>query len=98
VEVLVESLEAEEDRALVALVERIASQYEGVEVRIFTWSGPHEYPFSIGILDAYKMHACPAVVVNGFLVAAGEEPGEDELRAAIEKALRTGEFRVSRCV
>lgn len=99
VEVLVEDPSNERDRALIELVKRVASAYEGqVEIRIFTWAGPHEHAFSLGVLDAYKMHACPAVVVNGFIVAAGRDPTEQELREAIEKALRTGEFRISRCL
>ena len=55
VEVLVEDEENERDRALLELVRRVASAYgDKVEVRVFTLRGPHEYPFSIGILDAYK--------------------------------------------
>jgi len=99
IEVLIEDPADERDRALVELAEQVAAAYPGlVEVRVFTWSGPHEYPYSIGILDAYKMHACPAVVVNGFLIAAGRDPTEQELRSAVERAIKTGEFRVSRCV
>ena len=96
IEVLVEDPSSEKDTKLISLVKRVSSKFKEVEIRIFKRAGPHEYTYSIGILDAYKMHVVPAIVINGDLKFASKIPSEKELEKAIEDALRHPGFKVSR--
>ncbi len=52
VEVLVEDPESPRDAELLEVVRRATVGLEGVEVRLFLYYGPHERPYSCGILKA----------------------------------------------
>jgi len=90
IEVLIEEPATERDSKLLELLRRVSSKFIGeVEVRPFKYAGPHEHPYSIGILEAYKLHAVPSIVINGKLIFASEIPSEEELERAVEHALST---------
>jgi len=89
VEVLVEDPESPRDAELLEVVRRATAGLEGVEVRLFLYYGPHEHPYSCGILKAYKTYTIPAIVINGKLVYGPEVPSVDELRSYLER-IRSG--------
>lgn len=97
VEILIEDPATERDLSLLELLKKISIEFAGeVEVRTFKYAGPHEHPYSIGILEAYKLHAVPSIVINGQLTFASKMPSKEELENAIKYALRHPAFKVSR--
>jgi len=96
-EVLIENQGIERDFKLLKLIEEVSLKFiNKLEVRIFKYAGPHEYPFSIGILDAYKLHAIPAISINGRLAFVSKVPSKEELEEAIKNSLKNKTFKVSR--
>jgi hypothetical protein len=78
-EALIEDQNIERDLKLLKLIDE-------TDVRVSKYAGLHKYPFSIGILDAYKLHAVTAIAleINSKLAFISKIPSKEGLEEIIQ--------------